>query len=251
MKIFFSLVFVLFLLAGFGHAEACSVMAGYPGTPQENYDRSDVVFVGRVTSVLQDKSVYGDYRIKFEISKAYKGNLGTTVTIMAAGSSAACGYDDGKGVFKTGSVWAIYADSEFRTSSVVANKQYASVDEARAELDALERPTACPMNYAPVCGRRDTGIRCVTTPCDSSEDKTYGNMCMLGVDKAEFLYDGECRAAVSPKPVPPTVQQPPQPEPQDDPGVFPTTPPGAGEEAVVTAWQRFWTGLKQVIFFWR
>ena len=238
-------ILVLWLLIGTSDASACSVMAGYPGTPQQNYDRSDVVFVGKVTSVLQDKSVYGDYRIKFEISKTYKGDLGTTVTVEAPGSSAGCGYDNGKEMFQIGSVWAIYANGDLRTSSTVQNKKYASVSEARADLDVLESPAICPMNYAPVCGRRDTGIRCVTTPCDSTEDKTYGNSCMLAADKAEFLYDGECRAE------PPKVDPKPQPEPQDDPGVFPTVPLDTGEEAVVTAWQRFWTGLKQIVFFWR
>jgi len=36
----------------------------------------------------------------------------------------------------------------------------------------------CPLNYDPVCGTRDTGVRCVTSPCpEAIETKTYGNAC--------------------------------------------------------------------------
>lgn len=39
------------------------------------------------------------------------------------------------------------------------------------------RPEACTRDYRPVCALRDTGIRCVTIPCPSTEWKTYGNAC--------------------------------------------------------------------------
>ncbi len=39
------------------------------------------------------------------------------------------------------------------------------------------RPQMCTMDYTPVCAQRDTGIRCVTTPCPASEWKTYSNGC--------------------------------------------------------------------------
>ena len=42
---------------------------------------------------------------------------------------------------------------------------------------AEPRPTACTMEYAPVCATRDTGIRCITTPCPSSEQKTFSTAC--------------------------------------------------------------------------
>ncbi|AXF85831.1 hypothetical protein DTO96_101571 [Ephemeroptericola cinctiostellae] len=39
------------------------------------------------------------------------------------------------------------------------------------------RPEICTRDYRPVCAIRDTGIRCVTTPCPSTELKTYSNAC--------------------------------------------------------------------------
>jgi hypothetical protein len=39
------------------------------------------------------------------------------------------------------------------------------------------RPQVCTREYRPVCAQRDTGIRCVTTPCASSEWVTLGNAC--------------------------------------------------------------------------
>jgi hypothetical protein len=33
------------------------------------------------------------------------------------------------------------------------------------------RPTACNLDYKPVCAEVDTGVRCITAPCPSSERK--------------------------------------------------------------------------------
>jgi hypothetical protein len=39
------------------------------------------------------------------------------------------------------------------------------------------RPTACSLDYVPVCAAVDTGVRCVTTPCPSTTRKTFGSAC--------------------------------------------------------------------------
>lgn len=47
-----------------------------------------------------------------------------------------------------------------------------------ATTDCAEpRPKICTREYFPVCGLRDSGIECVTTPCDTTEWKTYANAC--------------------------------------------------------------------------
>jgi hypothetical protein len=45
-----------------------------------------------------------------------------------------------------------------------------------------QRPHVCTMDYRPVCATRDTGVRCVTTPCPSTEQKTYSNACSACAD---------------------------------------------------------------------
>ncbi|HFC92635.1 MAG TPA: hypothetical protein ENJ51_07465 [Leucothrix mucor] len=39
------------------------------------------------------------------------------------------------------------------------------------------RPEVCTKEFRPVCSKVDTGVRCVTTPCPSTENKTYSNAC--------------------------------------------------------------------------
>jgi len=56
------------------------------------------------------------------------------------------------------------------------------------------RPELCTMDYRPVCALRDTGVRCVTTPCPSTEWNTYSNACSACSDPAVRGYKyGECR----------------------------------------------------------
>ena len=56
------------------------------------------------------------------------------------------------------------------------------IDPGRGDGSAMNtcstpRPEACTLQYLPVCATVDTGIRCVTTPCPSTVQKTYGNAC--------------------------------------------------------------------------
>ena len=39
------------------------------------------------------------------------------------------------------------------------------------------RPQICTREYNPVCAVKDTGVRCVTTPCPSAEEVTYATGC--------------------------------------------------------------------------
>ena len=55
------------------------------------------------------------------------------------------------------------------------------------------RPEMCTQDYRPVCATRDTGVRCVTTPCDSTETATYSKGCMACADPAVYHYsEGAC-----------------------------------------------------------
>lgn len=177
-------------------AQACSVLTlDTPLTGSVLLKDKDAAFVGTVTSVSQDKSIYGRYHITFEVEESYKGSLDGDISVRAESSSAACGYDDAYSSFTTGSVWVIYANGNategYTTNGISFNAKYASVIDAKKALSALglspeEEPTMCTMQYQPVCGKDASGAI-----------KTYGNSCALGAAKAMFLYDGECKATPS------------------------------------------------------
>lgn len=55
------------------------------------------------------------------------------------------------------------------------------------------RPQICTRENVPVCATRDTGIRCVTTPCPSTERRNYGNACLACLDTDVMWYEpGVC-----------------------------------------------------------
>lgn len=49
--------------------------------------------------------------------------------------------------------------------------------ESFTVCDPDARPQICTRQYDPVCGAVDTGLRCVTTPCDNTEWRTFANGC--------------------------------------------------------------------------
>jgi len=55
------------------------------------------------------------------------------------------------------------------------------------------RPQVCTREYKPVCATRDTGVRCVTTPCPSTELVTKSNACTACSDKKVYSHvPGAC-----------------------------------------------------------
>ena len=55
------------------------------------------------------------------------------------------------------------------------------------------RPEICTREYRPVCATRDTGIRCITTPCPSTEKVTKATACTACADTKVFGYTaGAC-----------------------------------------------------------
>jgi hypothetical protein len=147
MKIFLSaialpvLALVFSLSVGATSAQACSVMEGWPPSPAELVGQTDFVFAGTVTSIIQDKSVYGDYRITFAVAETLKGYNTESITLKVPGSSAACGYDDGYGSFKQGSAWIIYASGDteegFTTNGITGNSKYENTASALTALRAI------------------------------------------------------------------------------------------------------------------
>lgn len=53
---------------------------------------------------------------------------------------------------------------------------------AFTQCDPENRPAACTKEYRPVCAEVDNGVRCVTTPCDSTDQKEYATGCVACSD---------------------------------------------------------------------
>jgi len=66
--------------------------------------------------------------------------------------------------------------------SACASKPEETVTKPEMTQCPEQRSQFCTREYVPVCATRDTGIRCVTAPCPSSEEKTYGNACTACAD---------------------------------------------------------------------
>jgi len=72
------------------------------------------------------------------------------------------------------------------------------------------RPQMCTREYMPVCALRDTGVRCVTTPCPSTEQAEYANGCEACSDPKVIEWrTGSCPA---PQPEPNAPEGPPKAE---------------------------------------
>ena len=54
--------------------------------------------------------------------------------------------------------------------------------------------------YQPVCAKRDTDIRCITTPCPSTEHKEYSNSCKACIDpKVDGYWPVKCSKLINPQ----------------------------------------------------
>ena len=53
---------------------------------------------------------------------------------------------------------------------------------AFTQCDLEQRPQACTREYRPVCAEVDNGVRCITTPCDSTDKKEFSNGCTACAD---------------------------------------------------------------------
>lgn len=51
-------------------------------------------------------------------------------------------------------------------------------------------PIACTKEYKPVCGSKQ--VVCIKAPCNPVQT-TYGNLCTMKADGAQYLYDGQCK----------------------------------------------------------
>lgn len=105
--------------------------------------------------------------------------------------------------------WALFRGEGCVTLGAEVNNE--SNGELNDDFVACEdpRPEACTREYMPVCAQVDTGIRCITTPCPSTEEKTYSTGCTACSDPDVYGYvPGECQTDALPElSAPPEEQQ--------------------------------------------
>jgi hypothetical protein len=90
----------------------------------------------------------------------------------------------------------VYASCSSSPSAPFSTPAPSAEEVARDTVECADpRSPVCTQDYRPVCGLRDTGIRCVTTPCDSTEWVTYSNPCTACSDSRVARYrSGACDA---------------------------------------------------------
>ena len=69
---------------------------------------------------------------------------------------------------------------------------FAIAQVSLAMSDSVGAPKDCTQEYVPVCGEIDAGVRCVTEPCPTLEQKTFSNTCLANEAGAQVLYSGVC-----------------------------------------------------------
>ncbi|HSG88419.1 MAG TPA: hypothetical protein VLA56_04355 [Pseudomonadales bacterium] len=84
-------------------------------------------------------------------------------------------------------------------TSVAAQTPSPAADEDLQACGEV-RPQICTREYRPVCALRDTGVRCVTAPCDeASEWVTRPNACEACADAAVIAHrPGTCEGGAMP-----------------------------------------------------
>ena len=133
------LSFVWFL-ASAGQVFACSCVQ--PGSPTEELEKFDAVFVGKVFSVQhsydpEGKSATPEDRstIGFEVSTVWKGAVHEVTYITTPPTGGSCGY-----TFVEGEEYIVYASgSHYGDDSYTASicSRTAFLSEAQADIDAL------------------------------------------------------------------------------------------------------------------
>ncbi len=80
------------------------------------------------------------------------------------------------------------------TDGISTAEPVVTVPESSVQTDCKSpRRQMCTREYRPVCAIRDTGVRCVTTPCPSTEKVTKSNACTACADEKVFSYTpGSC-----------------------------------------------------------
>ena len=93
-------------------------------------------------------------------------------------------------LFGAGLLLSCQSHKQAGTDVVPVTPPVVSVPDTPAQTTQCKSPRSqmCTREYRPVCATRDTGVRCVTTPCPSTEQVTKSNACTACADEKVFSY---------------------------------------------------------------
>ena len=97
-------------------------------------------------------------------------------------------------LFSAGLLLSCQSHKQPGTDSVPVSPPVVTVPVSSTQTQCKNpRSQMCTREYRPVCATRDTGVRCVTTPCPSAEQVTKSNACTACADEKVFSYvEGAC-----------------------------------------------------------
>lgn len=127
-------LFAIFILS-ITSVIACSCIA--PGSPPEEREKAAAVFQGRVIELDDNRfsSTNPTTKVKFQVTKVWKGGIGTEHIIETSTSSAACGYN-----FELGEEYIVYTSWEDPTQVTLCSRT-ARVSESTEDINLLGEGT--------------------------------------------------------------------------------------------------------------
>ena len=97
-------------------------------------------------------------------------------------------------LFSAGLLLSCQSHKQAGTDAAPVSPPFVTAPESSTQTQCKSpRSQMCTREYRPVCATRDTGVRCVTTPCPSTEQVTKSNACTACADEKVFSYtEGAC-----------------------------------------------------------
>ncbi len=125
------LIVSMFVIAFSSLISACSCVN--PGSVEQEVNESDAVFQGKVISVIKEGEMYKEkYKVIFNVSQGWKGEVNSVQEILTSDSSAGCGY-----YFEEGKEYVVYARNVEEKLQVDLCSRTNNINNAKKDLEIL------------------------------------------------------------------------------------------------------------------
>ena len=132
------------LLISFDSARACTCMA--PASPAEAFEKASAAFTGKVTKIYQSLwdaagiTRTGNHRVKFEVTKRWKGPRARSIVVVTRLTGEACGFP-----FEEKKEYLVYVasgPSNIETGICTGTKSVVGAEPEMEQLDRLVRKSS-------------------------------------------------------------------------------------------------------------